>query len=134
MSEAGIEFGSHSFSHSSLPLLSDRELEDELLKGKKSLEGIVQQPFSAIAYPYGDVDERVKNAVKHAGYDCGFAAHTGPLKFSTDLFEIRRIIMTNRSSWAYLNFKLSGGDHFMRWGVWYAKKLIGKKIEYHVAP
>jgi len=131
MCDSGVEFGAHTFSHRSLPSLNDYELEEELLKGKVALEGIVQQPIPVIAYPYGDVDERIKNAAKRAGYACGFAAHTGPLKFYSDLYEIRRIIVTNRSNWAYLRFKFSGTDRFIRWGVWFFKKLVGRKNTYH---
>jgi peptidoglycan/xylan/chitin deacetylase (PgdA/CDA1 family) len=131
MRDSGIEFGEHSFSHRSLPGLNDHELDEELVKGRTALEAIVQDPLPVIAYPYGDVDERVKKAAKRAGYACGFAAHTGPLKFYSDLYEIRRIIMINRSDWAYLNFKFSGTDRFIRWGVWLVKNHVGRKNNYH---
>ena len=125
MSKSGIQFGIHSFTHPSLPGLSDADLDRELTLGKSSLEAITHQSSPTIAYPFGDVDDRVKIAAKRAGYQCAFSSYSGPLKHSTDLYEIRRIFMTDRSSRIYLIYKASGLDHLLRWGVWYLKQLVG---------
>ena len=131
MSESGIQFGTHSFTHPSLPGLSDTELDKELSGGKEALERIVHNPFPVLAYPYGNVNERVKIAAKRAGYQCAFSSYSGPLKYASDLFEIRRIFMTNRSSRIYLRYKASGLDHVFRWGVWYLKQLVSKRGRHH---
>ena len=131
MSESGIQFGVHSLTHSSLPSLNDAELDQELCLSRTALKGVIRQTFPILAYPYGDVNERVKNAGKRAGYRCAFSAHSGPLKYSSDLFEIRRIFMTNRTSRIYLMYKASGLDHVFRWGVWRLKRLFvsGSRIK-----
>ena len=131
MSDSGFQFGAHSFSHTSLPTLDDHELELELVKAKSALEDLIRQPFSIIAYPYGDVDQRVKMATQQLGYHCAFAAHSGPLAFHSDLFEIRRIPMSNRARWIYLMFKFSSLDQLLRWGIWRLKQLVGMKAAYH---
>ena len=133
MCRLGVEFGAHSFSHRSLPALSNCELEGELQKGKCCSEGFLHQCFLAVAYPYGDVDERVKEAAKRAGYQCGFAAHSGPLRFSSDLFEIRRTILENRANNVYLWYKVSGLANVLHWITWSAKKLVGVKKTYHLS-
>jgi peptidoglycan/xylan/chitin deacetylase (PgdA/CDA1 family) len=125
MSKAGIQFGAHSFSHPRLPELGDNELGEELRKSKLSLENTVEQSFSPIAYPYGCVDNRVKDAVRRAGFHCGFAVYSGPLSYSSDLFEIRRVFMTNRASFIYLLYKAYGADHLVQWALWSVKKLFG---------
>ena len=134
MSDSGIEFGAHSYSHSSLPALDDRRLETELVKSKVTIEELLHQPLAVIAYPYGDVDMRVKSAAQRAGFRCAFAAHTGPLRFYSDLFEIRRIPMCNRSSSVYLMFKFSGLDLLFRWALWRLKLLVGFKSAFHSDP
>ncbi len=128
MSESGIQFGIHSFTHPSLPSLSDAELEQELSLGRAAWRDATHQTFLTLAYPYGDVNQRVKNAAKKAGYHCAFSAYSGPLRYSSDLFEIRRIFMTNRSSPFYLLYKTSGLDHLFRWGVWFLKHRFGGRI------
>ncbi len=124
MSEMGIQFGAHSFSHRSLPGLSNRELLEELQKGRAGLESVLRQPCVAVAYPYGDVDERVKEAAKRVGYQYGFAAYTGPLGLSSDLFEIRRTTVANHSNGVYLRYKLSGLARLVDWALWKVKKVV----------
>ncbi len=126
MHAEGIEFASHSYSHPSMPSLSDKELEKELLQSKQRLEDIFQHNIRCFTYPYGDVDERVKRAVEITGYACAFATHSGPLDFYSDLFEIRRLLIKNRDDEPYLFSKFSGLDRTITWGKWYAKKLFGK--------
>lgn len=130
MGKHGIEFGSHGLSHRSLPLLSDDELEGELRNSKTKVEEILGQPVSYFAYPYGEVDERVKVATIGSGYDCAFASNSGPLNFHADLFEIRRVLIANHSNAPYLYVKLSGLEKAVKWGEWIGKKIIGKQPAY----
>src|SRR3989442_12057703 len=63
MESAGIEFGSHSVNHPWLTRLSESELVEELSRSRDVLGSIVERPLPVLAYPYGDVDRRVKHAV-----------------------------------------------------------------------
>jgi peptidoglycan/xylan/chitin deacetylase (PgdA/CDA1 family) len=92
MKETGIEFGSHSVNHSSLPCLADHHLVDELARSKQILESITNESVSMLAYPYGDVNDRVKNAVRTAGYSCAFAVNSGPLNFYADAIRYQLIV------------------------------------------
>lgn len=130
MGNHGIEFGSHGLSHRSLPLLSNDELEGELRNSKKIVEEILDQPVPYFAYPYGEVDERVKVATISSGYACAFASNSGPLRFHDDLFEIRRVLIANHSNAPYLYLKLSGLEQALKWGEWIGKKVIGKQPVY----
>jgi peptidoglycan/xylan/chitin deacetylase (PgdA/CDA1 family) len=115
MAGAGIEFGTHTFSHAHLPSLEDQQLSDELTNSLTALQKIVTIQPAAIAYPYGSITERVKAYTRKAGYALGFAAHSGPLRYSADPYEIRRVFMSNRSSLIYLWYKFSGTDRIVRW-------------------
>ena len=130
MSKHGIEFGSHGLSHRSLPLLNNDDLELELRNSKKIIEDVLGQPVPYFAYPYGEVDERVKNATISSGYACAFASNSGPLSFHADLFEIRRVLIANRSNSLYLYWKISGLHKSFKWGEWVGKKVIGKQPAY----
>jgi peptidoglycan/xylan/chitin deacetylase (PgdA/CDA1 family) len=126
MAEYGIEFASHTYRHRSLPHLSEEELTTELTKSKEVIEDILGKRVEALVYPYGDVDKRVKKAVRQTGYDCAFATHSGPLDFYSDLYEIRRMLIEDNADPVYMHWMLSGGKKAFMWGVGMTKKLFGK--------
>jgi peptidoglycan/xylan/chitin deacetylase (PgdA/CDA1 family) len=73
LAEAGWEVGSHSASHPRLTRLGDEGLAVELAASRTACEEALGRPCSSIAYPYGDVDERVIAATGAAGYKYGAA-------------------------------------------------------------
>lgn len=69
---AGWEVGSHTRSHPRLSQVADdAELADELEGSRRVCEERLGRPCEAIAYPYGDHDERVVEAAGRAGYRYG---------------------------------------------------------------
>lgn len=79
LSRSGWEIGSHTRSHPHLPRLADAELSRELEESRRDCERGIRAPCTAIAYPYGDTDERVARAAAAAGYSAGAALYV-PLK------------------------------------------------------
>ena len=73
LAEAGWEIGSHTRSHPHLTHLSDEALRDELEGSRAACEEAIGGLCRTIAYPYGDVDERVKAAAAGAGYEAAGA-------------------------------------------------------------
>jgi peptidoglycan/xylan/chitin deacetylase (PgdA/CDA1 family) len=71
LAAAGWEIGSHTRRHPRLTELDDAELAAELLESRRDLERWLGSPCRAIAYPYGDNDERVARAAAVAGYAVG---------------------------------------------------------------
>jgi peptidoglycan/xylan/chitin deacetylase (PgdA/CDA1 family) len=69
--ESGWEVGSHTVSHPRLIHLDDDALGRELEESRQACEQALGEPCRSIAYPYGDVDERVVGAARAAGYDAG---------------------------------------------------------------
>ncbi len=90
MAAQGIEFGSHSRSHARLVGLDPDRLRVELAGSKRALEERIGAPVTVVCYPYGAVDDAVKEAALEAGYWFGVASDSGPLRFGDDLLEIRR--------------------------------------------
>jgi peptidoglycan/xylan/chitin deacetylase (PgdA/CDA1 family) len=73
----GVKIGSHTVSHSHLPQLSDSELGRELNESKAELEDELGAPCRHLAYPYGEEDDRVREAARRAGYDAAFGVDPG---------------------------------------------------------
>jgi peptidoglycan/xylan/chitin deacetylase (PgdA/CDA1 family) len=73
LSARGWEVGSHTCSHPRLTQLDDAALEHELASSRARVEDELSAPCVAIAYPYGDVDDRVIATALGAGYASGAA-------------------------------------------------------------
>ena len=76
MAEAGIDFGSHSFSHRSLTGLGTDELEREIKDSKTVLEELLGRQIESFCYPYGAFNEHVKKMVQQH-YKVAFSAKKG---------------------------------------------------------
>jgi peptidoglycan/xylan/chitin deacetylase (PgdA/CDA1 family) len=75
--DAGWEIGSHTHTHPHLTTIPDDELRDEL-EGSRALCEERLGACTSIAYPYGDVDERVVAAAGRAGYSAGASLPARP--------------------------------------------------------
>jgi heparosan-N-sulfate-glucuronate 5-epimerase len=69
LAAAGWEIGSHTRSHPRLTDLSDERLAEELVESRLECERHLGRPCSAVAFPFGDYDERVSRAAAEAGYE-----------------------------------------------------------------
>jgi peptidoglycan/xylan/chitin deacetylase (PgdA/CDA1 family) len=76
--DAGWEIGSHTRTHPHLTEIDDEQLEHELHLSRRECYDLIGRPVGSIAYPYGDVDERVVKATFAAGYR---AAGSLPTRF-----------------------------------------------------
>ena len=75
---AGWEIGSHTCTHPHLTQLRDDELARELVESRRRCAELLGHPCTTLAYPYGDVDERVRRSAERAGYE---AAGSLPARF-----------------------------------------------------
>jgi peptidoglycan/xylan/chitin deacetylase (PgdA/CDA1 family) len=65
---AGWEIASHTHTHPRLVTIGDEELREELAGSKARIEEALGKPCRSLAYPFGEVDERVVEAARGAGY------------------------------------------------------------------
>jgi peptidoglycan/xylan/chitin deacetylase (PgdA/CDA1 family) len=72
LSERGVEIGSHTLTHAHLTRLSDEELDRELRESRERVETELGRACRFFAYPYGEHDERIRAAVRAAGYEAAF--------------------------------------------------------------
>jgi peptidoglycan/xylan/chitin deacetylase (PgdA/CDA1 family) len=80
LADAGWEIGSHTRTHPRLTQLDGAALATELERSRADCERGTGRPCRSLAYPYGDVDERVIEATRRAGYEvaAGLPARPGP--------------------------------------------------------
>jgi peptidoglycan/xylan/chitin deacetylase (PgdA/CDA1 family) len=101
----GTEIGSHAVSHPHLTRLSDAELEAELRDSRARLEDELKRPCRFFAYPYGEHDPRVRDAVRRAGYEAAFALADGANR--QDPHALPRIDLYRRDSLLRATLKTS---------------------------
>ena len=73
--------------------LNVEQIKEDLIKA----QNIVQNQ-EAFAYPYGDITENGKNAVKEANILCGFTTEYGKVKKGADLTELPRVRVLGEAS------------------------------------
>lgn len=114
MQEYGIEFGGHTTSHPRLAELPIEKAKIEILNSKNKIESIIGKELLSFAYPYGSLNEDVKEIPKEAGYKFAVATDSGDISFSQDLFEIRRIGIFPTNNLFNFKRKVSGKYNFIK--------------------
>ncbi len=87
----GVDIGVHSATHRRLPRLTDAELQRELIMSRRVIERETGVTPDFFAYPYGMWDERVKAAVRAAGYRGAVTVEPGLNGASADPWALHRI-------------------------------------------
>lgn len=92
-----VEFGSHSWSHKNLTQISDKELDEEIVYGKKYFEDMFGVKLSYFAYPYGAYNQKVEDAIKKAGFTLAMSMEGDKTKVHTlhNLFHLSRMKIGN---------------------------------------
>ncbi|MFA5803321.1 MAG: polysaccharide deacetylase family protein [Melioribacteraceae bacterium] len=114
MQDYGIEFGSHTLSHSDLTKISHEEAKKELAESKKILEEKLGKEIKSFAYPYGNCNEEVKKIARNTEYKLVYATDNAPLGLHEDLFQIRRIGIFPNTTVRGLARKIKGNYIFKR--------------------
>lgn len=80
LAAAGWEIGSHTCSHPRLTTLTDEDLRHELRASREVCARQLRTECRSVAFPYGDLDDRVVQAAKAAGYVAGarLSSHLRP--------------------------------------------------------
>jgi len=91
MSAAGMEFGSHSYSHPDLRGRSPEFMAREIVKSKEDIEAHIRRPVRFFCYPSGSYDRKVVKAIKSAGYWAAVTTQQGVEHTTNDLLELSRI-------------------------------------------
>lgn len=111
MVKNNIAFGGHTKNHIYLPSLTDDGiLWDEIAGAKEVIEKNIGAKADYFCYPTGGFNDKVKEMVKKAGYKAACTTNRGFADFNRDLYELKRIKVTNSDTNKPLSFqtKLSG--------------------------
>lgn len=118
MHRHGFQFGSHTATHPFLSRAPDFELRREVRDSKSRLEDLLGAEVSCFAYPYGEVDMRIRSAVGEAGYKLAVSADEGRNLWEDPLW-MRRVGMSGADNLLSLSLKLATGHDFraaaIRW-------------------
>lgn len=109
MAQNGITFGSHTLTHPDLRGLSAEEIKRELYESRYIIEQKLRRHVDFFCYPKGYFDERVKQAVKEAGYKAAFSVIPGRFRQGDDIYEIKRIGIGNKDNLLRFRLKLCKG-------------------------
>ena len=96
--EAGMEIGSHGWYHLYLNRVGPAELQKELVDSKKILEERLNAEVQIVAYPFGEYDEKIKQAVKDAGYKSARDITNGATHTPESLYGLKGYFVTNNFS------------------------------------
>ncbi len=114
MDTQGIDIGSHTVNHAYLPEISEEKQHYEIEESKKILEEKLGHAANYIAYPAGGFAGQIKTIVKDAGYKGACTTNRGFEKFNRDVYELKRIRVSNKDDSFFLWAKLSGFYNLFR--------------------
>jgi peptidoglycan/xylan/chitin deacetylase (PgdA/CDA1 family) len=109
--------GAHTRHHVYLPAAGELQARDEIAGSKKTIEDHLGHKIDYFSYPTGGFNEDVKRFVQEAGYKAAVTTNRGKILFNQDLFELKRIHMSNgdmQYSGLIMWFKLSGYYNLFR--------------------
>ena len=90
-----VEFGSHTKYHAYLTRGSLEEARVEMEDSKAYLEQLLGKPVYSIAYPFGVYNQEIQALAEELGYAVGMSLRGGAEQDTSELYELRRIIITN---------------------------------------
>ena len=89
----GATIGAHGATHRSLTSLSIVDAEADLRASKQQLEDILQSSITTMSYPYGHVNEAVRNAAERVGFTVAACSTWGVNTASSDPLLLNRLDM-----------------------------------------
>jgi peptidoglycan/xylan/chitin deacetylase (PgdA/CDA1 family) len=118
MHSAGHEFGAHSTTHAKLPRVPHERAWEEISRSKTLIEMLLGKPVQSFCYPYGMLNVRIKDMVRHSGYDIACSVDTGPAAFGDDLLEIRRMTIFSSMGLLMFSMRMRAPFQYYDWTRW----------------
>ena len=113
--DGATEVGAHSRTHPRLDELPPSRAGDEVLGSKADLEDLLQRPVRSFAYPHGNHDQAVRQAVVDAGFESAAAVKNAFSHEHDDPFAIARITVTAGTTAARVEELLQGRGAPLAW-------------------
>lgn len=103
LAAAGMEIGSHSATHARLRGADTARLTAEVAGSRRRLGQVSDAEVRGFAYPYGDMDEAARRAVRDAGYD--YACAVRAPRAALGLMALPRVYVGERDGAARMTAK-----------------------------
>ena len=120
MMAEGFHFGGHSQTHKKLIVIPEEEARNEVEKGKRDLENLLQRPVRSFAYPFGDFNERIIEMVRAAGFTSARTVHTGNTHRREDLLQLRCVKINGLILMYKFKYYLTGLYHLET--IWHERR------------
>ena len=91
LDHAGMDVGDHTAHHVDLRLLTPSQLQAETAGSRETLEAVLGHPVYFFAYPYGDFNDQVIQAVHNAGFTMAYTTAGGTTESSAAPLTMPRI-------------------------------------------
>ncbi len=91
MKAAGMEFGSHTKSHASLPGMAAEDILEQLTTSKAILEAQLDTEIVSFSYPFGHFDDGIAHLTKEADYKIAVTTRPGIHHSNGNIRTLRRI-------------------------------------------
>lgn len=117
LQRAGMEIGSHTYSHRFIPTLAKEELCEELARSKEVIEQRIGTPVQSLAVPYSfplrhprwlHFQDDLRDALTRAGYRYCCTMQRGHIGARDDLFALRRMPVGREDDLRLFRAKLEG--------------------------
>ncbi len=109
MSRHLVTVGSHTVSHRYLPDLELDAVRRELVESKRVLEEKLDRLVNFLSYPVGGFNREIVRLARETGYLAACTTNRGRNFFQQDLFVLKRVKMTEKTTQSYiLTAKFSG--------------------------
>lgn len=105
----GVEFGSHGHTHQDLTQLPLSTVESDVMASKSVLEGALGNEITAFSYPYGKENQKIRWAIREAGFRAACVIHPGDNDEAVDPFQLKRIIIKRNDNQLDFKIKLKKG-------------------------
>jgi len=95
MSE-GLNIGSHSHNHEHMPNLSSEMIKNEIEKSNKIFLKEIGKIPNIFAYPYGETNDGIINALKDYKFKVAFGQHSGVVNETSALYYLPRFSLNEK--------------------------------------
>jgi peptidoglycan/xylan/chitin deacetylase (PgdA/CDA1 family) len=120
LAKKGVCFGSHSCSHRKLDTLSNKELTNELLRSKKTIEDKLGFEVLSFSYPYSfpegkqDFVQMLEKELRKAGYQYGLTTRIGRVRSNHNPLFLSRLPINEFDGQDLFSAKLEGYYDWMK--------------------
>jgi peptidoglycan/xylan/chitin deacetylase (PgdA/CDA1 family)/SAM-dependent methyltransferase len=91
LTASGFTLGAHSVTHPLMTHLSRAQQLDEITASTTHLERLAGSAVTSFAYPFGAVDDAVRDAAREAGVRCAFTCEPRALSRRDDMWRLPRV-------------------------------------------